>query len=126
MSLNIEIKTIPNDEQRYPTVGDWLWENDKLTIYVSDMGNWKYEALVGIHELCEVLLCKDRGVTQQSVDAFDKAFETNREEGDLSEPGDAASAPYKNEHFFATSVERLVARELNVDWAIYDNVVTNL
>ena len=38
--MNIAIQTIPHDEQRYDTVGNWFWEGDDLIIYVSDTGNW--------------------------------------------------------------------------------------
>lgn len=128
--MNILIKTIPNSEQRYPTVGDWWFEeNGDLQIRVSDMGNSKYEFLVAYHELLEVMLCKDRGISQEVVDAFDIQFEKEREEGKHSEdeePGYASDAPYKNEHFIAEAVERIAANELNVDWETYNNAVIKL
>ena len=38
--MKIEIRTIPHEQQRYPTCGDWQFEKpDELTIRVSDMGN---------------------------------------------------------------------------------------
>jgi hypothetical protein len=70
--------------------------------------------------LVEVLLCKERGISQELVDKFDMEYEASRSEWDTtSEPGDAAGAPYKKEHFFATTVERLLAAELGVDWEKY-------
>jgi len=127
MSLKIVIGTTPHKNQRYPTVGDWIWITpDVLEIQVSDMGNWRYEALVAVHELVEVLLCKQRGITQEVVDGYDVGYENKRPEGDLSEPGDSADAPYRNEHFFATNVERLLAAELGVDWREYGDVVESL
>ena len=39
--LNIEIKTIPDAEQRYNTVGDYWKEDGKDVVRISDMGNWK-------------------------------------------------------------------------------------
>lgn len=125
--MNINIKTIPHNEQRYDTVGDWWWaENEDLEIRVSDMKNPKYEFLVALHELVEVMLCKDREITTEMVDAFDKAFEANRKEGDFREAGDSLDAPYQKEHFFATCIERLVACELKVDWIKYDETVNKL
>ena len=59
----------------------------------------------------------------QSLDAFDIAFEANRKEGDDSEPGDDPNCPCRKEHFFVTSVERLLAAELGVDWAEYDAAI---
>ncbi len=125
--MNIIVKTIPHDKQAYPTVGDWRFtpEGD-LSIFISDMNNWKYELLVAVHEIIEVALCKDRGITTEVVDSFDIEFEKSRQNGNTDEPGDDPDAPYRKEHFFATSIERLVAGELNVDWDIYDKVVSGL
>lgn len=126
--MHIEIDTIPHSQQRYPTVGDWIWEPDgTLHIFVSNMNNWKYEFLVARHELDEAILCRDRGITQKEVDDFDTYFEKERKQGLVTdEPGDDPRAPYNKEHFFATTVERLIARELNVDWQAYDKTVEEL
>lgn len=128
--MNIHIQTIPNSAQRYPTPGDWWFdESGDVQIRVSDMGNWKYEFLIAYHELLEVILCKDRGITQAEVDAFDIQFEKERSDGKHAlddEPGYAAAAPYRNEHFMAEAVERIAANQLNVNWEEYSNVVMNL
>jgi hypothetical protein len=55
--------------------------------------------------------------------AFEKARESGRVSG---EPGDAPDSPYRREHFFATSLERLLAAELGVDWAVYEAHVDSL
>lgn len=118
---------IKHSQQRYPTVGDWMWDKrGNLAITSSDMGNWKYNYLVKFHELVEVMLCRDRGITQDEVDDFDKEYEARREEGDTSEPGDSKLAPYYKEHQFATKLERLMAKELGVDWREYDKAVSSL
>lgn len=98
--MRVVIETIPHAEQRYPTVGDWLWSDDEttLTIRVSDMGDWRSEMLVALHELVEVILCKAGGVEQQAVDAFDIEFERKRAARNLDEPGDDPAAPYRDEH----------------------------
>lgn len=124
--MTIIITTIPHSQQRYLTVGDWQFNEDNLLITVSDMGNWKYELLIALHELVEVMLCKDRGITEDLVNKFDIDFESKRPEGNIDEPGDAQGAPYKKEHFFATSIERLMAGELNVDWRNYEEAIYNL
>jgi len=123
----ISVITIPHDKQRYPTVGDWIWDKDgNLCIFISNMKNWRYEFLVAFHELIEVMLCRERGIAQDQVDNFDLEYEARREEGDLSEPGDSPLAPYTNEHKFATKLERLMAEELGVDWSEYDQTVSSL
>lgn len=129
--MNIAIRTIPHAEQRYETVGDWIFGQDgSLEIRVSDMGNWKYEVLVGLHEAIEALLCHDRGITTEMVDAFDVQWEKDHpnevQGGGPEEPGDDPDCPYRKEHFFATSVERLLAAEFGVDWDEYDSAILAL
>lgn len=125
--MNINIKVIPNSSQRYPTVGDWWFtEKGELEIRVSDLGNWKMAALVTVHELIEVVLCQARGISQEEVDKFDKVFEQQRKLNDFSEPGDSSAAPYRREHFFATTIERLLCAELGLDWKEYEERINNL
>lgn len=126
--MDITIKIIPHSAQRYNTVGDWQFDAvGNVVLTVSDMGDWKKELLVAFHEMIEVMLCKDRGISQELVDKFDMDYEANRSEWDVaSEPGDAGGAPYRKEHFFATSLERLLAAELNVDWGQYENAIMAL
>jgi hypothetical protein len=129
--MNVTIKIIPHTEQVYPTVGDWRFdENGNLNIYISEMGNWKYEMLVAVHELCEVIICKNRNISTEEVDTFDKEFENLRQQfpkliGDI-EPGNMSTAPYYKEHVFATVVEKALANELKVDWELYDKTVNKL
>lgn len=119
MSFGVCIKTIPHSEQRYNTVGDYFVEPDvkTLNVCVSNLNNWKYEALVSVHELVEMILCEARSIKDADITQFDKAFS-----GD-GEPGDAPDAPYRKEHFFATSIERLLAAELGVDWLKYGEAI---
>ena len=125
--MKIAIETIPNKNHPYPTCGDWRRDLDgTLRINVSEEIGDKYALLVAIHELVEVALCEERGITTQAVDDFDKAFEAQREEGDVSEPGDSPAAPYRREHFFATNIERQMAHELGVDWASYEDSINAL
>jgi hypothetical protein len=123
----INIQTIPHSLQRYPTVGDWFYDKDgNLQIRVSAMGNPRYEFLIAIHELVEEQLCRERGISQNIVDAFDKEFEANRDENSLAEPGESSDAPYATEHCFATGIERLMCAELCVSWAQYEKTVNSL
>ena len=129
--MRFHIISIAHKDQRYETVGDWqvtpTKDNEKvLTITVSNTGNWKYDALVGVHELVEAILCLDRGVSQEDVDKFDREFEAKRHPGNDNEPGDDPEAPYKKEHFFATNIERLLSAELGVDWNEYEQTLNTL
>jgi hypothetical protein len=125
--MRIEIKTIPHSQHRYETVGDWeVMPNGKIKIEVSNMGNDDYALLVGIHELVESWLCRKRKIPEDLVNAFDISYEAKRPEGDVSEPGDALDAPYRQEHQFATKIERQIAEELGVEWEKYDETVNSL
>lgn len=126
MKKKIEIKIIPDDEQRYDTVGDYIKKKDGWSINVSDMPGWKYEALVTIHELVEMFLCDDRKITMAEIDDFDLKYNKNRQRGDISEPGDDPRAPYHQEHQFATKIERMLAEKLGVDWETYNRKVGDL
>lgn len=135
--MQIDIRTIPHDEQRYPTVGDWYFDTIHLTdasdairilkIRVSDMGNPKFEFLVALHELVEVTLCEAAGITAEEVDKFDIEYEAQRDpEDEDSEPGDSPAAPYRIPHAIATGVERIVAALIGVDWIEYGNAIAKL
>ena len=124
--MNIIIKVIPHRKQRYETAGDWFWKRDTLHIRVSSMGDWRYEALVAVHELVEVLLCEHDGVTQKEVDKFDIGFEKSREPDNTDEPGDETCAPYVAQHCIATGVERILAALLGVKWKVYESTLNAL
>jgi len=124
MLNKIVIEVIPHDKQRYPTVGDWYRdENNDLVIKVSDLGDRRYEALVAIHELVEVLLCDEANIDQKVVDDFDMAYEKNRLPSDKSEPGDDPKAPYYFQHQYASLIERMLSAYFKVDWEKYADAV---
>lgn len=125
--MRILIETIPHNEQRYDTVGDWVIDQDGTWhINVSELpagpgSRTAYALLIGIHELVEMALCQKNGVTEADVDAFDLHYA-----GDCNEPGDDFDAPYYHEHQIASGIERILAAELGVDWQEYDRVVKEL
>ena len=133
MALHTYIDTIPHRQQRYPTVGDY-WRPavqrtglvERTEIRVSELGNEDYEFLISIHEQIEEYLTRKRGISEKVITAFDIAYETARQEGDDSEPGDAPDAPYRAEHQFATSIEKQLAIELGVNWFEYNEAINNL
>ncbi len=116
----IIIQTIPHENQRYHTVGDWFRRDGDLIINVSEMKDGRYELLVAVHELIEVLVCEHRGITQQEVDKFDMSFNGEHE------PGDDPNSPYYKEHGLASAVERMLASVLDVNWQEYDEAVNAL
>jgi hypothetical protein len=68
------IKVIPHSLQRYNTVGDYVKDENGITITVSKMRP-HYEFLVAIHELIEAYLVQAKGIKIEDIDAFDKRFE---------------------------------------------------
>ncbi len=126
--MKICIETIPHEQQRYPTVGDY-WEDPDGTeqVRVSRMIDWRYEILVAVHEVVEWALTRERGIREEDISAFDVEYERLRErELVKGEPGDNPKAPYRREHFFATNLERLFAAELGVEWQEYEQYVDEL
>lgn len=117
----VTVDAVDHCDQRYNTVGDWeVTPGDTLKITVSYLGNRNLEALVAVHELVEAILCLHRGVMPEAVDKFDKDFDGE------GEPGDDPKAPYHREHVFATEVERMLAKELGVDWDAYGAAIAKL
>jgi hypothetical protein len=122
--MQIQIQTIPHNQQAYPTVGNYELDGDTLKIYVSELGNPRYEMLVAIHEFCEAVLCGDRGISFNEITKFDKEFEAHRTND--SEPGDDPKAPYRQEHLFASGIEKLMAAELGIEWQAYEQTIHKL
>jgi hypothetical protein len=114
------VAVIPHADQRYPTIGDWVFGGDALTIAVSDTGDPKMNFLIGLHEQIEAMLCLERGIPEPEVMAFDRAHP------ELDEPGADPRAPYHAEHVFAEQIERLVAARLGVDWTEYERLCVAL
>lgn len=122
--MKITIDTIAHKNQRYDTIGDWQFDaNEDLTITVSKLSDWRREALIAVHELVEVLLCKHAGITQETVDKFDMSWIPKGEE---EEAGDDPKAPYVKQHCIATGIERMLAAELGVSWKDYEDELYSL
>lgn len=129
--MRVVIESIPHARQRYESPGDWKIEqcpdgSTSITIKVSELGDWKQELLIGVHELVEASLCLEAGITGEVIDQFDMEFERNRQPGNNYEPGDEPTSPYRRQHRFAEVIERLLATELKVDWAVYGEKVNAL
>lgn len=127
MALKIDIRTIPHSHQRYETVGDWYYAPDATWIFkISDLGNWRMELAVAVHELVECALCRYVGISQGEVDAFDTAYEAQRAPDNYDEPGDDPRAPYHKQHCIATGIERIIVCMLGLSWKEYDNKINSL
>lgn len=120
MTLNIKIITKPHENQRYDTIGDyWTDENGKDHIVVSDMGDWRYEFIIAVHELVEFFICKYKEIPEENIIAHDLKSLSD-------DPGFDSNAPYREQHHFATGIEMLVAKELGIDWNEYCKAIDRL
>jgi hypothetical protein len=118
-------EVIPSHKQRYETHGDWI-PGEPVRLVSSKLDNDNYEFLLLFHELIEYELCKKRKITDREVVAFDRKFEMERRRGKHpvnAEPGNSRRAPYRKEHKFALRLERLMARQLGVDWQKYNDAL---
>lgn len=125
------ITSIPHQDQRYDTVGDY-YEMEGLggkflSISVSQLEDRREVMLIAIHELIEWALCQAKGISNEEIDDFDlnhlKCHATTKDSSNRTfaaeEPGDCTAAPYYRQHQIATGIERLLAAELGVDWEEY-------
>lgn len=113
----IIMKVIPHLEQRYNTLGDY-WEDADGTwqFRVSDLGDWRYNFSVLLHEFTEYALLKHKGVSEADVLAFDLEVEKHPESEYYDDPGFDPAAPYHAEHVYADCMERLIAPGLGMDF----------
>ena len=117
----IVIKTIPHKDQNYDTAGDYKNIDNNWFIYVSEMPKWEYEMLIAVHELIEAILTHKRGIKWGDIDYFDMiTAKGNRD------PGTNKKAPYYREHRFATIIEKMLAKQLKVNWEEYNKSFDNL
>ena len=126
---NIQIKTIPNLDQKYSTVGDYYWQDGDIQVRVSDMQNAVYEMAVVIHELTEIQWCLENNVTLEASTIFDIQFERERTQGlhkQNDEPGDDSRCPYWQGHQIATIVEKKFIKLMGKKWREYDKAVMSL
>jgi hypothetical protein len=94
---HVIVETQALDEMRYDTVGDWVYVPDRETlyIYVADLGDWRANMAVAMHEQAEAMQCLDRGISQEEVEVYDLSHL------DSEDPGSDDAAPYHLEHEFA-------------------------
>jgi hypothetical protein len=103
MKNSIIVRVVPLAKMRYATLGDWRRDRlGRLIIEVAEghPAGFKAAIAVAIHEITEVLLCEERGISDAVVTKWDKAHPK------ANEPGEIRGAPYFKEHAAASAVER--------------------
>ena len=125
----IVIKFIPDNEQRYPTLGDyWIDESGDWQIRVSKMKDLRSMIAVALHELFEMGCVVHKKIPIEAIDAFDMMFEQEREEGKHSEddePGYDRRAPYWSDHFNAEQIERHFLMCTGLMWNLHEENCEN-
>jgi len=121
--MDIHIKIIPHEEQRYTTCGDW-WIDEKgdLQIRASQLNYDAFDSMalcVAQHELTEALLCLHRGIPGEAVDQWDLIC-------DAAEPGDVPDAPYHREHTAAYVPELHLLSEFGLSARDYEAALDRL
>ena len=119
------------NEMRYNTAGDWTlseYERDSkrgvsVLCDTARTGNWRYDALLQVHELIEAILCINNNVQEEDVTKFDMSRTPDGPDGDC---GDDPLAPYSKEHCFATAVERMLCAAMGVEWDDYESRVSEV
>ena len=126
MKYGAHLQTIPHQDQRYETAGDWGYgPTGILTVSVSDTGTEDYNFLLALHELVEAYLCKRANISVDAVEGFDIPFLMNPSTSHL-EPGDSPESPYHRQHTQAEIVERVMCEILDRDWASYSESIEKL
>jgi hypothetical protein len=124
--VRINIETIPHEQQRYPTCGDyWIDPDGIIQVRVSEMNNASARAVI-VHEIFELMGVIQTNIPIESIDAFDIEFEKNRQPGNLDEPGDQPDAPYHHLHRLATIAEMLWADGVGLNWKKHEANVNTL
>lgn len=114
---------------RYATTGDYYKTKDGWEFVVAGTGDRDYDFLVLFHELIELYLTDRRGIKEPDIMKFDIWFKEQKYKGLLKEypePGVHPRAPYKKEHLFALKLEKVLAKELGINWKKYDDRLTEI
>ncbi len=121
----INMLVIPQSEQRYDTVGDyWIDADGTWQFRVSDLGDWRYNFSVLLHEFIEFALITQHGVPEKAVLDFDLSVPTDSQYSD--DPGFDPTAPYHTEHVYADCMERLIAPYLGISNSAVNDAISLL
>lgn len=129
--MEIHIKTIIIEKMRISgSLGDYWYDSDGvLQIRVADLGDEFMEKSICVHEIIEEALTKKRGLLEPDIQAFDEYHDMRIKQGLVSpekEAGYDENAPYRNEHTFCDSVERMMFAMANIPWSDYEEKVNSL
>jgi hypothetical protein len=117
MSKNINIRFIPQKEQRYDTLGDYWETDDSIEFRVTETNNPNWNMFILVHELWEDHRNRMLGIKEEDVTEFDVSHP------ELDIPGNCVDAPYHKTHMEADAIERMCVVMAGEDFEIYDNKI---
>jgi hypothetical protein len=115
--LNISITTVPQNQMDYATVGDYKGHKRRRFIEVAELKDWRWEFLIGYHELIEQNLQISLGISEESIVAWDLAHP------DSDDPGNLPGCPYGDIHKFAEHAEKDMCIKCGWSWEEYCNTL---
>jgi hypothetical protein len=151
--MKINILTIQQSEHRFTTIGDWKIEYagitrkcgrfvrsegitdftrpKELTIWITEMPDWRWWISVLVHELFEVCYCMVKGITNKECDEFDAYYETQYDAGLIprsQEAGYDKRAPYHVGHVWGDRLSWIVDKLLRTNqkemYAYFDTLMS--
>ncbi len=122
---DINIKFIPQSEQRYQTIGDY-WETDSsIEVRITKLSKPVFSMAALIHELWELFRAKEAQIPFALIDVFDMNYDY--ENGKYKEDvGLDPEAPYHKQHMESDALERTCLVIAGEDFIEYDNEVGKL
>ena len=123
------VESVELEAQRYFTLGDYFIKDGVRYFRITKIGDDLMDDLVFLHEFVEELLTRHRNIPEEEIFKFDLWVENEIEKGnypDDAEPGAHKLSPYKKEHLFAEKIERMVAKELKINWENYNKELNEI
>lgn len=122
---DIVIKTIPIEEQRYNTAGDYWETDDQIHFRITKQENEMSEVAILLHEVTEFFLTRKRGLTEPEITEYDLLWENRFNHGinKADEPGMEGDCPYKDEHETSLMIEKIFCWAAGVDWKKHDEQI---
>lgn len=123
------IKSVDIENARYPTLGDYFFENSIRYFQITNTGEDLLDDLIFLHEFIEEIITRHRGIKEEDILKHDLWVEEEVKAGrypDDAEPGEHEKSPYRREHLFAEKIEKMVAKELKINWDEYSEHINKL
>ena len=115
---DIVIKTIPIEEQRYSTAGDYWHEDNSIEFRITKQAKEDTEFLIAVHEFVEEYLTRRSGIDEKMILAYDLNWEKRHHKGltKAEEPGEEQDCPYREQHVVSLIIEGLLATHMGIDF----------